>query len=384
MAAKPKPAEPRVAAIDVKALSQALQMILTVIERRNKIVVLTNVLLRFGPSTVTMIGTDLDVELRKQVDLARPGENDSFAICVCAATLADIAKKLSPKKGGEAEAVLAYADGRLTVTVGRSKFVVPTLPAEDFPEISRGDWATQFEMDAGDLAALIDSVRFAASTEEVRYYLNGILIHVRDDKLFGAATDGHRLARFHCDVPDGAAGMPDSIVSNKVVGILDKLLDSGEGSAIDLAFSGSKMSARIGAVELVAKLIDGTFPDYTRVIPTVNDKALWFPPRALAEAVDRIAVICTDKTRAVALELAENVVSVAASSPENGTASEDVECDYSAELLRIGFNSRYLLDVLRQLTSDTAQALFSDPAGPVLWRDSEESRRLYVIMPMKV
>jgi DNA polymerase-3 subunit beta len=252
--------------------------------------------------------------------------------------------------------------------------------------IAEGALPTAFELPAATLIHIIDKTKFAISTEETRYYLNGIFLHVSDDPvpvLKAAATDGHRLARYTATRPDGAEGMPDIIVPRKCINELRKLLDEVEGS-VHIDLSPTKIRFGLGNAILTSKLIDGTFPDYSRVIPTGNDKLLRIDPRSFEEGVDRVATIATDKTRAVKMALERDKVTLSVTSPENGTAAEEVPGDYAAEGFEIGFNARYLLDILGQVEGDTVELHLADAAAPTLIRENEKSPALYVLMPMRV
>ncbi|HEY9581131.1 MAG TPA: DNA polymerase III subunit beta [Rhizorhapis sp.] len=373
--------------IKVKTLRAALKSIKAVVETKATVPILTHVLVRSTPGQMTLIGTDLDIMIDQTVDLEDAGSNKALTFCIDAGTLASIAAKL-PAEG----IACIESDGNTGITIkcGRARFKLPTLPADDFPTIPAGDWDAQWEQDATELIAMIDSVSFAMSTEETRYYLNGIFLHVPggSESQFAAATDGNRLARFHCDVADGAEGMPDIILPRKAVAALAQLLDE-EGGTVGIAVSTTKFRFDVGKTVLTGKLIDGKFPDYARVIPTGHRLAAWFEPGPLAEAVERVLTISSDKTRSIALEFATETVTLQVISPENGTASEDVPCDYDGEPLRIGFNGAYLLDVLRHLKGTDAdgtraRVLLGDPAAPSLWQQSDDAKRLYVLMPMRV
>jgi len=275
----------------------------------------------------------------------------------------------------------------MTVKAGRSRFSLPTLPRDDFPVIVEGDLPTSFEIPARVLAELIDRTRFAISTEETRYYLNGIFLHVSDDELKAAATDGHRLARFTIARPDGAQGMPDVIVPRKCVGELRKLLEEALDTNVLIDLSASKIRFTLGGengVVLTSKLIDGTFPDYNRVIPTGNDKLLKLDPRSFYEGVDRVATIATEKTRAVKIALENDRVTLSVTSPDNGTAAEELPADYKASGFEIGFNANYLKDILSQVDGDTVELHLADAGAPTLIRQDEKSAALYVLMPMRV
>ncbi|MBX9883378.1 MAG: DNA polymerase III subunit beta, partial [Novosphingobium sp.] len=240
------------------------------------------------------------------------------------------------------------------------------------------------------LAELIDRTRFAISTEETRYYLNGIFLHVADEAqpvLKAAATDGHRLARYTIARPDGAEGMPDVIVPRKCVGELRKLLEDVLDTAVLIDLSASKVRFTLGGehgVVLTSKLIDGTFPDYSRVIPTGNDKLLRLDPRSFFEGVDRVATIATEKTRAVKMALENDKVTLSVTSPENGTAAEEIAAEYRAAGFEIGFNANYLKDILSQIDGDIVELHLADAGAPTLIRKDDKSAALYVLMPMRV
>ncbi len=373
------------ATIERATLLRCLSHVQSVVERRNTIPILSNVLIdASADGQVRIMATDLDlqvVESMAAVSVEAPG-----ALTVSAHLLFDIARKL--QEGSQVG--LEAADNRLTVKAGRSRFQLPTLPRDDFPVIVEGDLPTSFELPARVLAELIDKTRFAISTEETRYYLNGIFLHVSDDGqpvLKAAATDGHRLARYTLPRPDGAEGMPDVIVPRKAVGELRKLLDEALDGNVEIDLSASKIRFTLGGeggVVLTSKLIDGTFPDYSRVIPTGNDKLLKLDPKSFFEGVDRVATIATEKTRAVKMGLEQDRVVLSVTSPDNGTAAEEVPASYSSEGFEIGFNANYLKDILHQIEGDTVELHLADPGAPTLIRQDEKSPALYVLMPMRV
>jgi DNA polymerase-3 subunit beta len=351
-----------------------------VVERRNTIPILSNVLIEAqAGGTMRLMATDLDLQIDETIAAAvdQPG-----AITVSAHTLFDIVRKLP--EGSQVE--LAAAEGRITVNAGRAKFTLATLPRDDFPMIAEGELPTTFELPAETLKQIIDKTRFAISTEETRYYLNGIFLHVTDDAqplLRAAATDGHRLARVTVARPDGADGMPDVIVPRKCVAELRKLLDEVDGS-VGVSLSGSKIRFDLGQAILTSKLIDGTFPDYSRVIPTANDKILKIDPKSFMQGVDRVSTIATEKTRAVKMALDRDKIILSVTSPENGAAAEEVPGEYAAMPFEIGFNSRYLMDILAQIEGDLVEVHLADAAAPTLIRENDSSPALYVLMPMRV
>jgi DNA polymerase-3 subunit beta len=370
------------ATIERATLLRCLSHVQSVVERRNTIPILSNVLIEAaGDGTVKIMATDLDLQVIETMSAV--SVEGAGAITVSAHLLFDIARKL--QDGSQVS--LETADNRMTVKAGRSRFSLPTLPRDDFPVIVEGDLPTSFELPAATLAQLIDRTRFAISTEETRYYLNGIFIHVSDEELKAAATDGHRLARFTLPKPDGADGMPDVIVPRKCVAELRKLLEEALDTNVEIDLSASKIRFTLGGengVVLTSKLIDGTFPDYTRVIPTGNDKLLRLDPRSFYEGVDRVATIATEKTRAVKMALEPDRVTLSVTSPDNGTAAEEVPADYKSEGFEIGFNANYLKDILGQIEGDTVELHLADAGAPTLIRQNEKSPALYVLMPMRV
>jgi DNA polymerase-3 subunit beta len=323
-----------------------------VVERRNTIPILSNVLMDAREDgSLRLMATDLDLQVDETIEanVAQPG-----ATTVSAHTFFDIVRKLP--EGSQVE--LTAAEGKMQVIAGRSRFNLSTLPRDDFPVIAEGELPT-------------------------RYYLMGIFLHIADDQLKAAATDGHRLARVTVEKPDGADGMPDVIVPRKCVVELRKLLDEVEGS-VEVSLSPTKVRFVLGHAVLTSKLIDGTFPDYNRVIPTANDKLLKLDPKSFAQGVDRVATIASEKTRAVKMSVDRDRVTLSVTSPENGVATEEVPADYAAEGIEIGFNARYLLDILGEIDGDTVEVHLADAAAPTLLRENDKANALYVLMPMRV
>ena len=365
------------ATIERATLLKSLSHVQSVVERRNTIPILSNVLIEArDDGSIRLMATDLDL----QVDESVPATVDQAgATTVSAHTLFDIVRKLPD--GSQVE--LNAAEGKMQLSAGRARFNLSTLPRDDFPVIAEGELPTRFELPAATLRQIIDKTRFAISTEETRYYLMGIFLHVADDQLKAAATDGHRLARVTVAKPDGADGMPDVIVPRKCVAELRKLLDELEGT-VEVSLSGTKIRFGLGSAVLTSKLIDGTFPDYNRVIPTGNDKLLKLDPKTFAQGVDRVSTIASEKTRAVKMMVDRDKVTLSVTSPESGTATEELAADYGADNIEIGFNARYLLDILGEIDGDTVEVHLADAAAPTLLRENDKSDALYVLMPMRV
>ncbi|HTV46325.1 MAG TPA: DNA polymerase III subunit beta [Stellaceae bacterium] len=385
--------------IERGALLKALGHVQSVVERRNTIPILSNVLLQAdaadggsGAGTLALSATDMDLEIVERVAsrVERAGRTTAPAH-----TLYDIVRKL--RDGAQIEIEASGERSSLVLRSGRSTFTLACLPPEDYPVMSSGELAHSFTLTAAELRMLVDRTRFAISTEETRYYLNGIYLHATKNNevpvIRAVATDGHRLARVEIVMPEGAAGMPGIIVPRKTVIELRKLVEEGEDE-IEVALSETKIrfalhgSEQSAAAALTSKLIDGTFPDYDRVIPSGNDKILEVKCKEFAEAVDRVSTISSEKSRAVKLAIVPGAnggsLAVSATSPENGTAVEEIDASYLAEPIEIGFNSRYLLDIADQIEGEGAQFLMSDSASPTIVRDRADPTALYVLMPMRV
>jgi DNA polymerase-3 subunit beta len=365
------------ATIERATLLKSLSHVQSVVERRNTIPILSNVLIEAREDgSIRLMATDLDLQVDEsiQANVATAG-----ATTVSAHTLFDIVRKLP--EGSQVE--LNAAEGKMQLSAGRARFNLSTLPRDDFPVIAEGDLPTKFELPAATLRQIIDKTRFAISTEETRYYLMGIFLHLADDQLKAAATDGHRLARVTVPKPDGADGMPDVIVPRKCVAELRKLLEELEGT-VEVSMSPTKIRFGLGSAVLTSKLIDGTFPDYNRVIPTGNDKLLKLDPKSFAQGVDRVSTIASEKTRAVKMNVDRDKVTLSVTSPESGTATEEIAADYGSDGIEIGFNARYLLDILGEIDGDTVEVHLADAAAPTLLRENDKSPALYVLMPMRV
>lgn len=367
--------------IERAILLKSLGHVQSVVERRNTIPILSNIKIEAAEGKLSLDATDMDLDVIETVtaDVAAPG-----ATTVPAHTLYDIVRKLPD--GAQVE--LATEDGdQLTLRAGRSRFSLSCLPTEDFPVLGTGELPHQFRLSAHDLRALVDRTRFAISTEETRYYLNGIYLHIseRDGTqiLRAVATDGHRLASAEAPLPEGASGIPGVILPRKTVTELRKLIDEEVGDVF-IGLSETKVRFAVDEIVLTSKLIDGTFPDYQRVIPQDNDKTLDVDCKQFTEAVDRVSAISSEKSRAVKLTLADNTLTLSASSPEHGLAEEQLEVAYGGDSIEIGFNSAYLLDITRQIEGDTASLAMADSASPTILRETDDPSALFVLMPMRV
>jgi len=371
-------------AIERATLLKALAHVQSVVERRTTIPILSNVKLDAEQGGISLTATDMDLLVieRVEAEVTQPG-----AATAPAHTMYDVVRKLP--EGSLVNIEQQQGGPELTLRAGRSTFDLPCLPAADFPAMSDEGLDHSFAIAAGDLRRLIDRTRFAISTEETRYYLNGIFLHAIEEGaascLRSVATDGHRLARVETALPDGAEGMPPVIVPRKTVGEVRKLIDELEAEqTVEVALSSARIRFRVGAAVLRSRLIDGTFPDYQRVIPSGNDKLLLAPTKLLSEAVDRVATIATEKGRAIKLSVAAGRLTLSAISPDAGRALEELDVTYASDPLEIGFNARYILDMNGQIEGDEVELAMADAGSPTLVRDPKDSSTLYVLMPMRV
>ncbi len=369
------------AAAERSHLLKSLTHLHRVVERRNTIPILGNVLLQASGDRITLKATDLDLEVTETVPAMVEREGGTT---VPAHILHDIVRKLPDG----AEVSLDLGDGaQMALSSGRSRFTLQALPESDFPDLAAGELPVRFTLPASALRTLIDRTQFAISTEETRYYLNGIYLHVvtvdGTAKLRAVATDGHRLAQTQIDAPEGSDGMAGVIVPRKAVGELQRLLEEPEAEIV-LEVSDTKLRASIGDVVLTSKLIDGTFPEYDRVIPRGNDKILKVEKAAFAESVDRVSTVSSERGRAVKIGLSEGRMVLSVNNPDSGSAEEEVAVEYGAEPIEIGFNARYLLDIAGQLDTESAEFRFADPGSPTLIVGDDGVDALYVLMPMRV
>ncbi len=368
--------------IERNALLKAVAQAQSVVERRNTIPILANILIEAAEDQVRLRATDLDIEV---IDSAPAMVERSGATTVPAVLMNEIVRKLPD--GALVQIGDSGEDGRLTISAGRSTFTLATLPREDFPLMASPDYTTNFTARAGDLRRLFDKAKFAISTEETRYYLNGVYMHVAagDDgqSLRCVATDGHRLARIDMPLPEGAVGMPGVIVPRKTVGELRKLLEE-EDADIAVSVSETKIRFATPAITLTSKVIDGTFPDYGRVIPSGNTRRLEVDAGDFARAVDRVATVSSERARAVKLVLDEDRLVLSVNAPDAGAAEEELAVAYGDEHLEIGFNARYLFEIASQIDRENAVFLFNTSADPTLVREGNDPSAVYVVMPMRV
>ncbi len=365
--------------IDRNTLLKPLGHVYSVVEKRNTIPILSNVLIETNSSTVSFTATDMDMDIVEETNCIVSTHGKTT---LSAHTLHDIVRKLPD--GSEVKIELKELN--VEVSAGKSKFILPTLPVDDYPIMTNIEKGHEFNLQSIDLANLIDNTKFAISLEETRYYLNGIFLHVTNSdnqKLRAVATDGHRLAQAEIPIPEGASDMPGIILPRKAVGEIRKLTDGTDGK-VKVIISNTKAQFVFPNSILTTKLIDGSFPDYQRVIPRENLNKLVVSNQEFSKAIDRVSTVSMEKSRAVKLSLNKNLLSLNVNSHDLGDASEDLEIDYNYDILEIGFNSKYLLDITSQIQGKEIQILLSDSASPALITDPDQDGVIFVLMPMRV
>jgi len=368
--------------IERATLLRAMSRAQGVVERRNTIPILANVLIEGEGKSLSLRSTDLDIEVLEHLPamVEKPGSTT-----VAAHLLHEIVRKLP--EGAELSLATDPTTGRLDIVAGRSRFSLATLPREDFPVMASSEYACSYSAPAPMLRRLFDKSKFAVSTEETRYYLNGVYLHVAESErgkvLRAVATDGHRLARIDAELPPGAEEAPGVIVPRKTVGELRKLLNDDEAE-IAVSVSETKIRFSADGLVLTSKVIDGSFPDYSRVIPNANPKRMEVDAAEFAAAVDRVATVSQERSRTVKLAMETDKLTLSVTAPDAGSAAEELVVRYGDEGMEIGFNAKYLLEITGQIDRENAVFLFADPGAPTLVREGEDQTACYVVMPMRV
>ncbi|WP_282339160.1 MULTISPECIES: DNA polymerase III subunit beta [Pseudomonas] len=363
--------------IQREALLKPLQLVGGVVERRQTLPVLSNVLLVVEGQNLSLTGTDLEVELVGRValeDIAEAGE-----ITVPARKLMDICKSLP----SDALIDVRLDEQKLVVKAGRSRFTLSTLPANDFPTVEEGPGSLNFTLPQAKLRRLIERTSFAMAQQDVRYYLNGMLLEVSANVLRAVATDGHRLAMCSMTAGIEQADRHQVIVPRKGILELARLLTEQDGE-VAIVLGQHHIRATTGDFTFTSKLVDGKFPDYERVLPKGGDKLVVGDRQVLREAFSRTAILSNEKYRGIRLLLASGTLKIQANNPEQEEAEEEVAVDYTGAGLEIGFNVSYLLDVLGVMTTDQVRLILSDSNSSALVQEAENDESAYVVMPMRL
>jgi DNA polymerase-3 subunit beta len=358
-----------------EALLKPLQLVVGVVERRQTLPILSNVLLSLEQSRLSMTGTDLEVEIVGVTDIDATGEDGD--VTVSARKLVDICRSLPDG----AMVDFSSSDGKATIKSGRSKFTLSTLPANEFPSVDEGEKSVEFMVAGSVLKGLIEATSFAMAQQDVRYYLNGMLWELNENKLRAVATDGHRMAL--CDgICDVSVVEPiTSIIPRKGIIELSRLLDENE---VKVAMGSNHIRVTGGDYCFTSKLVDGAYPDYDRVLPKGGDKIVIGDRAELKQAFGRAAILSNEKYRGVRILLSEGSIKMVANNPEQEEAEEEVSVNYSGEDLEIGFNVSYLLDVLSVITGAEVRITLSNSNSSALVEDAADGSAVYVVMPMRL
>ncbi|WP_392552230.1 DNA polymerase III subunit beta [Orbus wheelerorum] len=363
--------------IDREKLIKPLQLVTAPLSSRPTLPILGNLLLQVNDNTLSMTGTDLEIEMIARIKLAEA--NEPGTTTVPARKFLDICRSLP----NDAQLSITLDDSRLTIQSGRSKFSLSILPASDFPNLENWQYDVDFSIPQKTLKQLIDSVQFSMANQDVRYYLNGMLFETENNLLKTVATDGHRLAV--CALPIGQNIPTTSSVIMPRKGVLElaKLVgDSDE--PINIQIGNNNLRVNLADLTFTSKLIDGRFPDYKKVLPRNPDKTLDASCEELKNALSRAAILSNEKFKGIRLYIDNNQIKITANNPEQEEAEEIVDVKYSAQPLEIGFNVTYLLDVLNTLKCDTIQILLSDSTSSVQIEDINKQAATYVVMPMRL
>lgn len=362
-----------------ETLLKPLQMVIGVVERKQTLPILANVLVSAKDNKISITGTDLEVELIGQADFEH-GPNESHQVTVPGRKLMDICKALP-----ENAAIELYREKeKIVLRSGRSRFTLSTLPAEDFPNTELHETTVSFSLSQSDLYRLLHRTHFAMAQQDVRYYLNGLFLEIKNDRLRAVATDGHRLSTSAINVNLQRAGNLQIIIPRKgVLELLRLLVDADEPATITI--SSHHFSVSTQEFTFTSKLIDGRFPDYEKVIPKGGDKIITIARDVLKQSLSRAAILCNEKFKGIRFELRNGLLRISASNPEQEAAEEEINIDYSQEELDIAFNAAYLLDILN-IVGPEIQLVFSDANSSVLIKETEDSAEgsVFVVMPMRL
>jgi len=366
-------------------LLKAISHIHGVVEIRHTLPILSNMIITVKDGSLKLCSTNLDIYCSDQVsaEVVSPGE-----ISVSASTFYEIVKRLP--NGSDLHATLDEVSSSLILKCGRSKFNLTTMKTDDFPMIADSDLDTKFVLSATELIRMIDKTKFAISNEETRYYLNGIFFHKAQKNsieiLRAVATDGHRLAQYDIPLPQGAEEMTGLIIPKKTILELRRVLDDANGD-INISLNDNKIKFSFNELTIISKVIDGTFPDYTKVIPKNNNKVFSTNSNELKSAIDRVSAVSISeeiKSKAIKLLIESNKLLLSVESLSKGSANEEVDINYNEERVEIGFNSRYLVDICNEIDGDEVIVHILDSISPAIILDKSDENLFFVLMPMRI
>ena len=371
--------------INSSDLLKALSHIHGIVEVRHTLPILSNIILNAKDNELTLSSTNLDIycadKIKSEVSIA--GE-----ISVSAVTFFEIVKRLPP--GSEVVMTMEEGENEIKLKCGRSKFNLSTLKTDDFPIISDNDLSTNFVLSADELIRIIDKTKFAVSNEETRYYLNGIFLHKADRNsiqfLRAVATDGHRLAQYDIPLPQGAEDLTGIIIPKKTIFELRKVLDDANGD-VSISLNENKIKFNFNDLKIISKVIDGTFPDYTKVIPQNNNKNFKTNNNELKNAIDRVSAVAANeesKSKAIKLSLENNKLNLSVESQSKGSANEIIDISYDGDKVDIGFNSKYIIDICNEVDGEEVDISLLDSVSPAIILDKTDENLFFVLMPMRI
>ena len=371
--------------INSSDLLKALSHIHGIVEVRHTLPILSNIILKAKDNELTLSSTNLDIycadKIKAEVSLA--GE-----ISVSAVTFFEIVKRLP--SGSEVVMTMEEGENEIILKCGRSKFNLSTLKTDDFPIISDNDLSTNFVLSADELIRIIDKTKFAVSNEETRYYLNGIFLHKADRNsiqfLRAVATDGHRLAQYDIPLPQGAEDITGIIIPKKTIFELRKVLDDANGD-VSISLNENKIKFTFNDLKIISKVIDGTFPDYTKVIPQNNNKNFKTNNNELKNAIDRVSAVAANeesKSKAIKLSLEDNKLNLSVESQSKGSANEIIDISYDGDKVDIGFNSKYIIDICNEVDGEEVDISLLDSVSPAIILDKTDENLFFVLMPMRI
>ena len=366
-------------------LLKALSHIHGIVEVRHTLPILSNIILEAKDDKLILSSTNLDIYCSDKIkaEVLQSGE-----VSVSAVTFFEIIKRLP--SGSEVLMIMEEGENEIRLTCGRSKFNLSTLKTDDFPIISDSDLSTNFVLSADELIRIIDKTKFAVSNEETRYYLNGIFLHKAERNsiqfLRAVATDGHRLAQYDIPLPQGAEDITGIIIPKKTIYELRKVLDDANGD-VSVSLNENKIKFSFNDLKVVTKVIDGTFPDYTKVIPQKNDKNFKTNNSDLKNAIDRVSAVAANeesKSKAIKFCIENNSLSLSVESQSKGSANEMIDVNYSGDKVDIGFNSKYIIDICNEVDGDEISISLSDSISPAIILDKTDENLFFVLMPMRI
>ena len=371
--------------INSSDLLKALSHIHGIVEVRHTLPILSNIILKAKDNELTLSSTNLDIycadKIKAEVSIA--GE-----ISVSAVTFFEIVKRLP--SGSEVIMIMEEGETEIVLKCGRSKFNLSTLKTDDFPIISDNDLSTNFILSADELIRIIDKTKFAVSNEETRYYLNGIFFHKADRNsiqfLRAVATDGHRLAQYDIPLPQGAEEITGIIIPKKTIFELRKVLDDANGD-VSVSLNENKIKFTFNDLKIISKVIDGTFPDYTKVIPQNNNKNFKTNNNELKNAIDRVSAVAANeesKSKAIKLSLEDNKLNLSVESQSKGSANEIIDISYDGDKVDIGFNSKYIIDICNEVDGEEVDISLLDSVSPAIILDKTDENLFFVLMPMRI